>query len=106
MHRQTRRAAAAPAGARALIVTPLADAVAVEKYPPLDKTGNFKIAPATTWADVPAMTTPDNVPKGTVTMFTMKSEDTQMFPGVARPVHAQRLGLRAGRLQAGHRTCR
>ena len=28
------------------------------------------------------MTTPDTVPKGTVTMFTMKSEDTQMYPGV------------------------
>ena len=73
----------APRGGRgpqepALVVAPLADAVAVAKYPPLNKTGNFKIAPATTWADVPAMTTPEAVPKGTVTMFTMKSEDTQM----------------------------
>ena len=85
---------AAPAGpgrgargpqAPALVVTPLADAVAVEKAPPLDKMGNFKIAPATTWADVPAMTTPDNVAKGTVTMFTMKSEDTQRYPGVRGP---------------------
>jgi enterochelin esterase family protein len=69
----------------ALTVTPLPDAKTVEKHPPLDATGNFIIAPATTWADVPAMTTPDNVPKGTVTMFTMKSEDTQMYPGVAGP---------------------
>jgi len=69
----------------ALIVTPLADALAVEKAPPLDKMGNFKIAPATTWADVPAMTTPDGVPRGTVTMFTMRSEDTQMYPGVRGP---------------------
>lgn len=74
-----------PAPQPALVVAPLADAVAVEKYPPLDAMGNFKIAPGTTWADVPAMTTPDDVPKGTVTMFTMKSEDTQMFPGVRGP---------------------
>ena len=68
-----------------LIVTPPADAVPVEKYPPLDKTGNFKIAPATTWADVPPMTTRDGIAKGTVTMFTMRSEDTQMYPGVLGP---------------------
>src|SRR6187399_110386 len=71
--------------APALVVNPLPDAVAVPKFPPLNKTGNFKIAPATRWADVPPMTTPDNVPKGTVTMFTMKSEDTQMYPGVRGP---------------------
>jgi iron(III)-enterobactin esterase len=83
-------AGAAPGGqgqqaTPALIVTPLADAVAVEKHPPLDKTGNFKIAPATTWADVPAMTTKEGIATGTVTMFTMKSEDTQMYPGVRGP---------------------
>jgi enterochelin esterase family protein len=83
-------AAAAP-GSRdpqtppALIVSPPADAVAVEKHPPLDGTGNFTIASTSTWADVPVMTTPENVPKGTVTMFTMRSEETQMFPGVAGP---------------------
>jgi len=66
-------------------VTPPADAVPVEKYPPLDKTGNFKIAPATAWADVPAMATREGVAKGTVSMFTMRSEDTQMFPGVLGP---------------------
>ena len=83
-------AAAAP-GSRdpqtppALIVSPPADAVAVEKHPPLDGTGNFTIAATSTWADVPAMTTPENVPRGTVTMFTMRSEETQMFPGVAGP---------------------
>ena len=83
-------AAAAP-GSRdpqtppALIVSPPADAVAVEKHPPLDGTGNFTIAPTSTWADVPAMTTPENVPRGTVTMFTMRSEETQMFPGLAGP---------------------
>jgi len=68
-----------------LVVTPPADAVAVEKHPPLDKAGHFKIAPETTWADVPAMTTRDGIATGTVTMFTMKSEDTQMFPGVRGP---------------------
>jgi enterochelin esterase-like enzyme len=78
------------AGARgpqtpALIVTPPADAALVDRYPPLGRMGNFTIAPATTWADVPAMTTRAGVPNGTVTMFTMKSEDTQMFPGVRGP---------------------
>jgi enterochelin esterase family protein len=68
-----------------IVVTPPADAATVEKAPPLDKTGNFRIAPATTWADVPAMTTQDGIPTGTVTMFTMKSEDTQMYPGVRGP---------------------
>jgi enterochelin esterase-like enzyme len=68
-----------------IVVTAPADAVTVEKVPPLDKTGNFKIAPATTWADVPAMTTKEGIPTGTVTMFTMKSEDTQMYPGVRGP---------------------
>ena len=83
-------AAAAP-GSRdpqtppALIVNPPADAVAVAKHPPLDGTGNFTIAPTSTWADVPAMTTPENIPRGTVTMFTMRSEETRMFPGVAGP---------------------
>src|SRR6187455_2812658 len=72
----------APGG---LTVTPLPDAVAVEKAPPLTGTGNFTIAPMSTWADVPAMTTPENVPRGTVTMFTMRSEETQMFPGLAGP---------------------
>src|SRR6187402_286028 len=71
-----------PQGPGALTVMPPADAVAVEKYPPLDKTGNFKIAPATTWADVPAMTKKEGIAKGTVPMFTMRSEDTQMYPGV------------------------
>ena len=62
-------AAAAP-GSRdpqtppALIVSPPADAVAVEKHPPLDGTGHFTIASTSTWADVPAMTTPENVPRG------------------------------------------
>jgi len=74
--------AARPQAAGSLIVTPPSDAVTVEKHPPLDKTGNFKIAPKTTWADVPAMTTKEGIATGTVTMFTMKSEETQMFPGV------------------------
>jgi enterochelin esterase-like enzyme len=72
-------------GPGALVVTPPADAVRVERYPPLDKTGNFIIAPATTWADVPAMTTKEGIATGTVTMFTMRSEDTQRYPGVRGP---------------------
>jgi enterochelin esterase-like enzyme len=62
-------------------VVPLADAEKVEKAPPLDKTGNFFIAPATTWGDVPAVTVKAGVPRGTVTKFSVKSEDTKMYPG-------------------------
>jgi enterochelin esterase-like enzyme len=74
-------------GARgpAITVTPLPDAEAVDKVPPLDKNGNFKVATAGAWADVPALTVPAGVPRGKVTKFTMKSEDSKFYPGLRGP---------------------
>jgi len=53
--------------------------------PRLDQNGNFKIVPRTRWADVPAIAVKDGTPRGTVSMFTVKSEDTKMYPGVNGP---------------------
>ena len=81
--------ATAPASGRAgrggLTVNPPPDAQTVPLAPPLDQTGNFKIAPQTTWADVSAITVKDDVPRGKLTTFTLKSEDTKMYPGVNGP---------------------
>src|SRR5580765_1717471 len=79
-----------PPGGRAatrpeVTVEPLADAVAVELAPPLDKDGNFKVAPKTKWADVPPIAVKEGTPRGTVSTFAVKSEDTKMFPGVNGP---------------------
>ena len=68
-----------------ITITPPADAVAVEKTPPLDKNGNFKVTPTEPWTNVPALTVPEGIPRGKVTMFSMKSEDTKMYPGVRGP---------------------
>lgn len=74
------------AGTRpAVIVEPPPDAVAVEVAPPLDKDGDFKIAPKTRWTDVPPITVKEGTPRGTVSTFSVKSEDTKMFPGVNGP---------------------
>jgi enterochelin esterase-like enzyme len=70
-------------GARGgLTVAALPDAQAVDLAPPLDKDGNFKVTPKTTWADVPPITVKEGTPRGKVTTFSMKAEDTKMFPGV------------------------
>jgi len=69
----------------AITVRPLPDAVEVELAPPLDKTGNFKHAPKTTWAEVPAIAVKEGTLRGTVSMFTMKSTDTTLFPGLNGP---------------------
>ena len=66
-------------------VTPPADAVAVEHAPPLDKTGNFKVAPKTTWADVPPIAVREGTPRGAVSSFSIKSEDSPLYPGVNGP---------------------
>jgi len=74
------------AGSRpSITIEPLPDALAVELAPPLDKAGNFKIAPTPRWADVPPIAVKDGTPRGTVSMFTVKSEDTKMYPGVNGP---------------------
>ena len=69
----------------AITVDPLPDAVAVDVAPPLDKDGNFKVAPETRWADVPPITVKEGTPRGVVSTFAVKSQDTQMFPGVNGP---------------------
>jgi len=74
------------AGTRpAVIVKPPLDAVAVDVAPPLDKDGDFKIAPKTRWTDVPPITVKEGTPRGTVSTFSVKSEDTKMFAGVNGP---------------------
>jgi len=70
---------------QAVTVEPPADAVAVDLAPPLDKDGNFKVAPKTKWADVPPIAVKEGTPRGTVSTFAVKSEDTKMFPGVNGP---------------------
>ena len=50
--------------------------------PSLSADGNFIIGPTHTAA--PEMTADPNVPKGTVYTFTMKSEDSKIYPGIAR----------------------
>ena len=67
-------AAGARAGSRPLTsVGPLPDAASVELAPPLDKPGNFKIAPKTRWADVPPVAVKEGTPRGTVSTFAVKS---------------------------------
>lgn len=67
------------------MVEPPPDAVAVDVAPPLDKDGDFTIAPNARWADVPPITVKEGTPRGTVSKFSVKSEDTKMFPGVNGP---------------------
>jgi len=66
-------------------VMPLADAVAVEVAPPLEKAGNFLVSPRTTWADVPAYQRRDSVPQGRLVHFEVPSTASAMYPGIAGP---------------------
>ena len=50
--------------------------------PPPNADGNFIIGP--THPRAPEMTAKDDVPHGTVTMLTMKSSDSKIYPGIAR----------------------
>ncbi len=68
-----------------ITVEPLADAVVVESAPPLDQNGNFKVSTDGRWSDVPVLAVKEGTPRGKVTKFTMKSEDTTMYPGVRGP---------------------
>jgi iron(III)-enterobactin esterase len=67
-----------------ITVEPLADAVAVELAPPLDASGNFKVS-SSDWAAVPVLTVAEGTPRGKVSTFTMRSEETTMYPGVRGP---------------------
>src|SRR3954464_221728 len=44
--------------------------------------GNFIIGP--THNPAPEMTTPEDAPKGNIIEFVMKSEDSKIYPGIAR----------------------
>ena len=45
--------------------------------PPLDKNGSYVIEGP--WKDAPELTVKDGVPKGTVTMFELKSEESKFY---------------------------
>jgi enterochelin esterase-like enzyme len=60
---------------------PPADAIRVEIAPPLDKTGNFVVAPKTTWADVPPIEVKEGTPRGKLIAFTVSGQGSPLFPG-------------------------
>src|SRR5204862_2747899 len=70
-------------GARgpAITVAPLPDAETVDKVPPLDKTGNFKVSATGAWADVPVLTVPEGVARGKVTKFSVKADGSKFYSG-------------------------
>ena len=68
-------------GGQTITVDPPADAEAVDKVPPLDKNGNFKVSTKGAWADVPALTVPKDVARGKVTKFAVKGDDSKFYPG-------------------------
>jgi enterochelin esterase-like enzyme len=70
-----------PGGGQAVTVTPPKDAVEVDKVPPLDKNGNFKVSTKGSWADVPVLTVPKDVARGKVTKFTVDMKDSKFYPG-------------------------
>lgn len=70
-----------PGGGQAITVTPPKDAVEVDKTPPLDKTGNFKVSIKGAWADEPVLTVPKDVTRGKVTKFSVKMDDSKFYPG-------------------------
>ena len=68
-------------GGPVVVIDPLASAETVDLAPPLDKMGNFKHAPKTTWRDVPGIVVKDGTPRGTVITFRVPGADSKLFPG-------------------------
>ena len=68
-------------GGPVVVIAPLASAETVELAPPLDKMGNFKVAPKTSWTNVPGIVVKEGTPRGTVTMFQVPGADSKLFPG-------------------------
>ena len=64
------------AGAPAALASKSAD-------PGSEGDGDFEIGP--TYANAPELTTKDGVPKGTISDFTMASEDSKIYPGLTGP---------------------
>lgn len=52
------------------------------EVPPIDANGNFIVGP--THAPDPAMAVREDVPEGTIHQLVMKSEDSTIYPGIAR----------------------
>src|SRR5579883_3091136 len=52
------------------------------KVPPANKDGNFIIGP--THTPSPDAVAHDGVPQGTIVEFVMKSEESKIYPGIAR----------------------
>jgi enterochelin esterase-like enzyme len=50
--------------------------------PPSDANGNFIVGP--NYATAPEMVVQENIPKGTIHELTMRSEDSKIYPGIAR----------------------
>src|SRR6188472_4412991 len=61
-----------------VLATELPDGV----VPSADRDGNYIIGPTHTPA--PEMVVHDDVPRGAVHTFTMRSSDSKLFPGIAR----------------------
>src|SRR5689334_14749545 len=66
---------------QSVTVTAPADAEAVDKVPPPDKNGNFKVSTKGPWSDVPAPTVPKDAARGKVTKFAVKGNDSKFYPG-------------------------
>src|SRR4051794_807250 len=75
------RGAGRGAGVANTPVQPLADAQTVDLTPPLDKNGNFKISPKTTWRDVQPIQVAADTPHGTVTAFQLTGADAVAIEG-------------------------
>ena len=64
-----------------VVIPPLTNAETVELTPPLDKMGNFKVAPKTSWTNVSGIVVKEGTPRGTVTMFRVPGADSKLYPG-------------------------
>jgi enterochelin esterase family protein len=70
-----------PGKGQTVTVDPPKDAEAVEKVPPVDKNGNFKVSTKGSWADVPAPAVPKDVERGKVARLSVKADESKFYPG-------------------------
>ena len=89
-------AAAAVPVAPPITVTPLPDA-SQSAAPPLDKNGNFKISPKTSWADVPPSPSKKAPPAAHSPPSPSNPKNTKLYPGV-NGSYVATSGLRPRRL--------
>src|SRR4051812_24781069 len=69
-----------PGRGQPVTVDPPKDAEAVDKAPPLDKNGNFKVSTKGAWADVPVLAVPKDVERGKVTKLAVKADESKFYP--------------------------